>query len=916
MPSTPFHRYRIAFIGAFLMGVLCSSWSQTFGGFPAGLQWQQINTDTCRIIFPKALASQAQRVANTFHYLHQTQNKDLEGNAFKIDVVLNNQSTISNGFVAIAPWNSQLITTPLHDNFELGATPWLDLLAVHEYRHVAQLSTARRGLTKLLYYLFGQETWAGAANLALPDWYTEGDAVWIETALTRQGRGRIPSFLKGYQALAAEHSLFSYSKSRNGSIKDFVPNHYRLGYLMIKHGLENYGPNLWTEVLHDAASYKGIFYPFSRSLKKRTGLTTRGFYDQMILKFSEQGIQLEKPLYYEIKVGSAKTFTDYLHPQPDLEDGLIYYRRSFEQTGSFVRFHRGRETKLISRGRSIETTFSFRADRITWTELSQHPRWRERDYHNIMVYDMRRQSKWKLTNKGRYFSPALSSTGEQIAAVYFDESGQSSIRVLHAESGQETVLSGRRGWVFTYPQWTKDDQAVISAVRDEVGNMGLIRMDLNTAVYDTVLAFSNQLINNPYVNADNLVFSAVDDGVESVYLLDLQTGRIQQVMSDAPGAYQPSLEGDTLFYVGFTSMGHRIRSKKIELNTSGRSQFQGPKQIAYLSSPLDELKMREYPIEKYPALQRAINFHTWGFDFDDPEVIFRILSNNVLNNVELQAGVRYNYDTETYIPFANLSLGMFYPQFSFGVSGLKRTAVIQEEVRNWRETNFFGQISTDLELSSGIYRRELTPFAGISQTQLSGDFDQDFSAVTAGISFVQQRIKARKNLFTKNGQFLEVAYRNAINDLNAAQLQVRTALALPGIGVNHNLILQADHKRDQADADYEFTSGLSQRGYGVIPATRVWRLSADYHLPLIYPDWGFAGLVYLYRLRGDLFFDYSRTELDNIRSNFYSAGVELIFDVNLVNSTSTTVGLRISRRLNKGLEGTDFEVFLPIYRFD
>lgn len=898
------------------MGILGSCWSQTFGGFPTGLRWQQINTDTCRIIFPQELASQGQRVANTFHYLHRTQNKDLDGNPFKIDVVLNNQSTLSNGFVAIAPWNSQLITTPLHDNFDLGATPWLDLLAVHEYRHVAQLSTARRGLTKLLYYLFGQETWAGAANLALPDWYTEGDAVWIETALTRQGRGRIPSFLKGYQALATEHSLYSYSKSRNGSIKDFVPNHYRLGYLMIKHGLENYNPDLWTEILHDAASFKGIFYPFSRALKARTGLNTRGFYDQMILEFAERSMQVEKPLYNEIQVGEVQTFTDYLHPQSDRGGGLIYYRRSFEKTGSFVRYHKGKETKLISRGRSIETNFSFRADRITWTELSVHPRWRERDYHDIFVYDMHRQSKWKLTTKGRYFSPVLSSTGEQIAAVHFDESGHSSIHVLHAESDKELVLNGRKGWVFTFPQWTEDDQAVISAVRDETGNMGLIRMDLNTADYDTILAFSNQLINNPYIDAERLVFSAVDDGVESIYLLELQTGQIQKISSDTPGAYQPSLEGDTLFYVGFTSMGHRIRSKGFVLSTSDRAQSSGPKQIPYETSPLDELNMRHYPVEKYPALQRAINFHTWGFDFDDPDVIFRVLSNNVLNNVELQAGVRYNYDTETYIPFANLSLGMLYPQFSFGVSGLKRTAVIEEEVRNWRETNFFGQISTDFELSSGIYRRELTPFAGISQTLLSGHFDQDFSAVTAGLSFVQQRIKARKNLFTKNGQFLEVAYRNAINDLTAAQWQVRTALALPGIGVNHNLILQADHKRDLADADYEFSSGLSQRGYGVIPATRVWRLSADYHLPLIYPDWGFAGLVYLYRIRGDLFFDYSRTELEDSRSNFYSAGVEFVFDVNLVNSTSTTVGLRISRRLNKGLEGTDFEIFLPVYRFD
>ncbi len=33
---------------------------------------------------------------------------------------------------------------------------------------------------------------------------------------------------------------------------------------------------------------------------------------------------------------------------------------------------------------------------------------------------------------------------------------------------------------------------------------------------------------------------------------------------------------------------------------------------------------------------------------------------------------------------------------------------------------------------------------------------------------------------------------------------------------------------------------------------------ANYHLPIMYPDFGFADIFYLLRVRGNAFYDYSR----------------------------------------------------------
>ena len=75
-----------------------------------------------------------------------------------------------------------------------------------------------------------------AINASVPDWFYEGDAVYNETVHTQQGRGRIPFFLNQYKSLWKANINYSWMKLRNGSLKDYVPNHYPLGYLLVLHG--------------------------------------------------------------------------------------------------------------------------------------------------------------------------------------------------------------------------------------------------------------------------------------------------------------------------------------------------------------------------------------------------------------------------------------------------------------------------------------------------------------------------------------------------------------------------------------------------------------------------------------------------------------------------------------------------------
>ncbi len=923
MQFTRAPRYSIHLAGSIFL-VFFNSYAfvfgQAFGGLAPSIKWQQINTDSCRIIFPRYLDAQAQRIANAVSYMHQIGFADVGDQAFKIDIVLNNQSTIANGSVGIAPWKSHFLTTPPQNSFSLSALPWLDLLAIHEYRHVIQLSTARRGITKVLYWLFGQETWAGASGLAIPDWFTEGDAVWAETVLTPQGRGRTSNFLKGYRALAFENKLYNYAKARNGSIKDFVPDHYRLGYLMLQYGHRHYGAEFWKKTLADAGAYKGIFYPFSKSMRAQSNMNTSQFYQAMLSEKSKEwlGDQGETPVEFLVPSQPPKVFTNLTYPIALDDDELLYYEISFDKIGRFYLhdLQSDQRTILVAKGRSIESYHSYNQGLLCWTEFSPHPRWIARDYNDIVIYDLEVKQKRRVTKKGKYFSPHPNQQGSKIVAVHQDETLQNSLKIIDVKTGAVIhSLSNPEGLVYTYPKWLDDDH-VISSVRNTLGEMAIIKINIPDEEIDTIQPFANVMIGAPSVEDEWIVYSATTAGAENVFLQNANSGDRVQVTSEPNGAFNPFLRKDALYYSVFTSKGHHLKKISIQDQFDKMKDQRGQDfSLSYEHNFISEAPSLTYPTMPYRAAAHLLNVHTWGFDFEDPVITFRALSTNVLNNLEASAGIDYNYDLERFAPFIRVTYAGLFPQFTVQGNTYSREAVIADTTRNWRETNLSGFISADLNFSSGMYQRSLVPLIGLNQTETSGDLDFSLLSALARITFLNRRLQARKNLFTRNGQYLQLRYSESLNRLQAQQMQVRSALALPGIGINHNLILHADYKADLEDADFQFTTGFSHRGYGVVPGDKLWRLSANYHFPLWYPDWGFAGLFYIYRIRSTFFYEYTSAQVEEELANRSSAGVEVVLDLNLVNATSATIGIRYAHPLSGELNAGQFELFIPAYRF-
>src|SRR5688500_19010745 len=244
------------------------SWGQVvLENNPTSIRWQQINTPHFRVVFPRGFNLPAQRMANTLEHIHKAEARSLGTAPRKISVILQNQSSVSNGFVSILPRRSEFYTMQPQDYNFIGTNDWLNLLATHEYRHVVQYQHATRGFNRLIYYVFGNTTLAGFSQAAVPQWFWEGDAVAAETAFTRSGRGRIPNFGLVFKTNLLEGRTFNYHKQYLRSYKHNIPDHYVLGYYMVSHlRRKTRDPAIWDKITAKAWNVPFIPFTFSNAI--------------------------------------------------------------------------------------------------------------------------------------------------------------------------------------------------------------------------------------------------------------------------------------------------------------------------------------------------------------------------------------------------------------------------------------------------------------------------------------------------------------------------------------------------------------------------------------------------------------------------------------------------------------------------
>ena len=917
------------------------AYAQQFGGNPPSIKWDQVNTPASRIIFPQQLDSSAERISNIISYLNKTTENTIGTKQRKINLVLQNQTTVSNAYVNLGPFRSEFFLTPLQNSFELGSLPWPDQLAIHEYRHVQQYNNFNVGLSNLLRILFGDEGQALANNAAIPNWFFEGDAVYNETNVSKQGRGSLPFFYKDYRSLWQADKKYSWMKLRNGSYKDFIPDHYALGYLLVAYGREKYGDDFWKNVTHDAAAYKGLFYPFQTAIKKYSGKSYVEFRDNALNYFRNR-FDIK-----DVKQNSThKKFLNEEYPSFIDNNSIVYVRSDYKHIPCFVIKTGTSEKKIRSRDASIDNYFSYRNGKIVYASFRSDARWSYRNYSDLQVLDVATGHQRSVTNRTKYFSPDISDDGNTIVAVQVLPNGSSNLQLLNVADGSiKSSIPNPDNLFYTYPKFYGDK--IISAVRNTLGQMSLASINVNGKV-EYLTPFSYNVIGFPTVFNDTIYFSEMYGEDDRLFAVAAKNKKIfllrSFVTKNGVGSYQPSVSTNKIVYTTFTAEGYHLQ--EADKATAQWQEIKPEDMVAPTSSfgittlnktnsnLLYSVPHEVLPVTKYQKAFGLLHFHSIEPFVDDPEYSLTLVSENILNTLQSQLSFTYNRSEQwKRIGFTSV-YGAWFPYLSAGVDyTMDRRGRYHNKTVYWNELEPHGGFNIPLNLSKGrsltflnmgsSYVYNQSNFKGVYKDTLG---KISYSYISNFFTITNQIQRAKQNIYPRLAQTLSLSYKRALTHYEGSQFVANGNLYLPSFLTNHNIVFNGAYLKKDTIGQLNFSSGFPfSRGYQSENLHEMIKWGANYHLPLLYPDAGFASIVYFLRVRANLFYDHTHvndffTNGTSFKANFRSTGAELFFDTKWWNEADVTFGIRYSYLFDKDLFGATgknrWELILPVNIFN
>ncbi len=909
------------------------------GTEPYSVKWEQLETGNFQVIYPKGFYPQADTLVRLFEKTRPQVDYSLSANPKKISIILHTQNVISNGFVTMAPRRMELVTTPSQDDETLS---WFHLLALHESRHVAQINKLNRGFTRLFSYATGQSAF-GLPVAQTPLWLIEGDAVVTETALSDNGRGRLPEFEMYLKALHTESvKHISYDKSYMGSFKDFIPDWYQLGYQIVAHSRIKYGPDIWK----NAFEYIGFFsfYPFSlkRSLQENYNTTILNIYNETLdsLKMHWKEKISESPLssFTTISIGKNRFYSNYRYPQRSENGEIIVLKSSIDDLTKIIRIDpAGNEHTLHVPGQMFNGRLTVAGNMIVWDEIIPDPRWEQRNYSVIKTFDLNTGKIRQITSGTKYFSPSLSPDANKIAVAETSPENIFSLVILDAATGNTILrVQAPENSFLQYPDWINDHQIVITGT--SYSGKAIYIFDIERYKWDKLYGPVKDNIFQPTGWQHYIIYRTGVSGVDNIVALDMDTKKLFQITTSKFGAFDPAVvPGSRLVYSNYTADGFRpvyvtIDSsvwKPLPLSESINRQLPDLLADQELDTAMPEKDSTiTYTPEPYRRAAKLFNLHSWLPFYMNPSLAevqdlqvtpgFIVLSQNKLSTSISSFGL--SYENGHFIARPQLTYYGFYPviRFSASIGGEQDKYRFPEGIYP-SDTTF---IATDISLGSYI---PLVFTRGKYRTLIRPEIQAEFknsqyydNGIKQGMIFLYYRLAAfrylrtsEKDLYPKWGQFLNAGFTHTPFERSQHGIMFNSTgiLYVPGLFNHHSLRFSGYlQKQFPADQLFRFNRISLPRGYSHIISgflsDEIVRLSCDYALPLIYPDLSVPSVLYIKRISGNAFVDLAYAhhivevgqQITRKSTAYYnSVGVDILADFHVLRFIFPfTVGIRYS----------------------
>lgn len=868
------------------------------GADPSSTKWQEIRTENFQLIFPDTYASKALVLAAKMDYAYSFVNESMPSKSRRISVIIHTQTANSNGMVAWAPRRMELWTTPSQDAFNYSQE-WMEQLIIHETRHFVQENKMNQGFTKVLKVILGEQAEMVPLGLFTRQWFMEGDAVATETALSHSGRGRMPSFEQGLRAMTLEKGKQSYDVAHLGTYKKYVPNHYEIGYHTVAVNRLYKDSLLFDKKMDDIGRWSTV-----RGLRDSRKIQYYGFaIDYLEKEWRRQDSLLLKTPYVDLLKG-GDDYSSYEFLQED-NNKIYAMRTSLSDVPEIVEISvDGKERVVLKRGWSAEPNFSVKNGLLVFSDLQPDPRWDQRSFADLFVVDLKSLDIRRLTKGEVLQAPVFDTSGERIVTQSVDEQGNYGLRLYDAMTGAVLMeLHNEKNQFYFSPSWSPDGKQLlyITQVKDK---KAICCYDLDSNKETVLVEGTYGEISHPVWSGEYVYFTGAYSGINNIYQCHVGSKETTRITSARFGADYASLLNGKLVYANYTSNGFRpvvhelsdIAGERLgDVEDMGLGL--GDMLTAQEGTVIDftQCTNNSYEVKDYSRLTHLFHIHSWMpvavTDVDDISLdgtglypALSIMSHNRLSTSFLTA--TYNGDPSKSNERFNVSYDYegFYPKLGLDVSWGDYTYEDNGIGFNINTYLLRPTISIPLVYKKGLYYSYFTnTLFGEYMSEKEKDKNLSAEVLYGGFmsSFSRVKQSATRDLYTPMAQVLSfrVDFTDSPSYTRTTRLGATAALYLPGFWKHHSFQIGADWQmKDELHSNVVSTP----RGYSSRLNTSLSYLSADYYLPIAYPDFHLGSLLNIKRCALGLYGDVAEMHYYDAMEGWFGAGGSAFMDVNFL----------------------------------
>lgn len=617
-------------------------------------KWQQMRTENYRVVYPDTATNIATRMMFYLDTIEEDISYGYKYPAMSIPFVVHPENFNSNGLVMWMPRRVEFLSTPTTNSY---ATPWTKQLLAHEYRHAVQYNNLNRGVFKALSYILGQQS-STISLLVMPLWAIEGDSVMAETEMTTFGRGLQPSFTLTYRAYGDVGKAFNdIDKWFSGSYKDYIPDHYHLGYLMSRHINNRFDGCIGNDMAEITTRRPYMALSTSWTIHKLYGLTeTELFHDTFnTLRDYWESQPTEQTATY-IPIPEPTSHTIYSHPQVTCDGDIVMLKEDLDYPTAFVRLDSlGIEQHIAYTGNiSTRPTLS-KSGRLWWTEYRRSPLF-DHEVHSTLCYmDLAEERPRYLSEHSNVLYPTPTE-GEGIAWAEYTPDGQYTIVVNSAtELNERTPLP--YGSEIHGMAWDNATQGLYVIITDDDG-MHIARVVCGGTERVTQPSYST--ISDLRAADGKLYFGSIASGLDELHYYDIAEGKEYLLSQSRYGSFSPMPYDENRVVAtsydrrGYLPVMQDIESKQEISHTPYPEKVLLPQGREWNVVNLDTVRFSDADIERiaeqtpakrFSKFGHMFNIHSWAPASYDPyelseesSIAFNfggtIMSQNILSTTE------------------------------------------------------------------------------------------------------------------------------------------------------------------------------------------------------------------------------------------------------------------------------------------